>query len=121
MAAGMEWIRANPARAMKLSAAKTWYFWFPRHADRRYKYPIWLFTIGGFMGLALMLRHDRKAALPLLSILLIYPAVYYLLYADFRYRYPIYQFSVLLTSYAVWRFAAHRQWRPGTRLPDEAF
>jgi hypothetical protein len=99
-AKAMTWIHANPKRFGEITAARMWYFWFPKLK----RWPQTLFagvtTLMSVLGLWTARRNRLTVAWRLLgTVWLIYPLPYYLVQADSRYRYPIYSFGIVLACF----------------------
>jgi 4-amino-4-deoxy-L-arabinose transferase-like glycosyltransferase len=95
-----QWISGNPGRFAQLTAARIWYFWFPRVKHLSSTLLSAVVSIGGFLGLALAIRSKRNLAALLFGLVyLIYPLPYYLVQVDPRYRYPIYPEMLLLAAF----------------------
>ena len=98
----LHWIRSHPARFGELTARRLVEFWFPNPAVVTiYSYSIWLITAISFAGLRLMIRNRLPVTGFLVIVLIMYPAVYYLLQSSIRYRYPILWLSLLPAGYAL--------------------
>jgi 4-amino-4-deoxy-L-arabinose transferase-like glycosyltransferase len=74
-------------------------------------------------GLLLAHRNFRPLSLPLLNVVVFFPAVYYICHTNARYRHPIDTVMVVLSAYSmVWlagQFADGRAlWRPFKRRPE---
>ena len=94
------WIKANPRRFMSLTLQRISVFWVPSETGspwqeitikgrRRERLAIYAMTILSVFGLVRLTRTNRTAGIVLLSWLLFFPLIYYVvLYTD-RYRYPI--------------------------------
>jgi hypothetical protein len=67
----------------------------------RYAIPSAVLTALSLLGLAIMYRRHRRAALILGSTLVLYPLIHYLVQFEARYRYPIYWVTFLPAAYAV--------------------
>ena len=101
MRAATGWIRANPRAFAWLTLRRFWRFWFPYLTGLRYAIPSAVLTALSLLGLAIMYRRRRRAALILGSTLVLYPLIHYLVQFEARYRYPIYWATLLLAGYAV--------------------
>lgn len=86
----LAWISANPRAFASLTGRRILRFWFPYLGSLRYAIPTGALTILSFVGLAMMFRNHRRAALTLGSTLLLYPLVHYVVQFEARYRYPIF-------------------------------
>jgi hypothetical protein len=97
----LAWIQSNPRAFAWLTARRFVRFWFPYLNGYRYAIPTGVLTILSFVGLALMLRAHRRAALLFASTLLVYPFIHYLIQFEARFRYPIFWATLLPAAYAV--------------------
>ena len=98
----MAWIRTHPLRFGRLTVERIAEFWFPDPALAGPRvYAIWLITLLSVPGIVLMIRHREKASWFLLSLWILYPLVYYVVYSNFRYRYPILWASLLPAGYCL--------------------
>ena len=97
----LAWISANPRAFASLTGRRILRFWFPYLGSLRYAIPTGALTILSFVGLAMMFRNHRRAALTLGSTLLLYPLVHYVVQFEARYRYPIFWATFLPAGYAV--------------------
>lgn len=119
------WIRANPARFLKLTMTRTIEFWFPAREvippgyeyasnfgiphyaqsvarqQNRIAYAIWIVTILSLPGLVLMARSREPFVLFVLTVMAIYPLMYYVVVSDMRYRYPVFWLSLLPAGYFI--------------------
>jgi hypothetical protein len=102
MRMALRWIRAHPARFFRLTATRTRMFWFP-DAD----YTPWhartraFLSLGCAAGLLWMLLRRVPAAWWMVAVLVLYPALYYLVQADPRYSAPILWIPLLATGYVL--------------------
>jgi hypothetical protein len=74
-------------------------------------------------GLLLAHRNFQLLSLPLLNVVVFFPAVYYICHTNARYRHPIDTVVVVLSAYSiVWLVRAIRGrtvlWRPFKRRPE---
>jgi hypothetical protein len=97
----LAWISANPRAFASLTGRRILRFWFPYLGSLRYAIPTGALTILSLVGLAMMFRNHRRAALTLGSPLLLYPLVHYVVQFEARYRYPIFWATFLPAGYAV--------------------
>jgi hypothetical protein len=119
------WIRANPARFLKLTMTRTIEFWFPAREvippgyeyasnfgiphyaqsvarqQNRIAYTIWIITILSLPGLVLMARRREPFVLFVVAVMAIYPLMYYVVVSDLRYRYPVIWLSLLPAGYFI--------------------
>lgn len=99
------WVREHPDQFAKLTALRFWYFWAPKAPEALRTIAFRLFTLLSFLGLILLWRSNRRAALFVSVPLAFYPFPYYLVQMHFRYRYPFNFIFLLLTCVAVYRAA----------------
>ena len=102
------WIKTHPGRFAVVSFRKFVYYWYgvPRNLD-----PAWLepaknslfaaSSLLTFFGLALALRQRKPHAWLFLWLLLLYPAVYYVIFPHPRYRHPIDPVITILAVFVV--------------------
>jgi hypothetical protein len=113
------WIRSNPAKFFEFTAARIHEFWFPArevlptdivfsdafrrwvNQQNRVAYAIWIITALSVPGLILMTRRREPLTLFVLTVLAIYPLMYYVVVSDMRYRYPVLWLSLLPAGYFV--------------------
>jgi hypothetical protein len=118
------WIRNNPAKFLNLTVARIVQFWFPpaenipsgfefsnitlrdyrqrwEKLQNRIAYSIWIITGFSFLGLAVMIKKRQPVVLFLLSVMAIFPVLYYVSVSDVRYRYPILWLSLLPAGYFI--------------------
>lgn len=117
MKSAMAWIRTNPPRFLALALDRSRFFWFPPDLSRRYRYPVWLVTAAGFVGLGWMFLRHKAAAGSLATLLLSYSAVFAIIQTDFRYRMPVYSFSILPAAYACCRIVSKALGKFGSVWP----
>ena len=98
------WIESHPARFLQLTAARLGEFWFYVDSRPAIMLPPTLITLAGFWGLWLARKTNPAAVQFCFVVLLLYPAVYYLLQISVRYRYPIDWIFLLFGSYGVLKF-----------------
>ncbi|MCS6954520.1 MAG: hypothetical protein RMK57_12735 [Bryobacterales bacterium] len=98
-----DWIRRNPKRTASLIVERVRYFWFYPGMTRPWRklllYPMVAVAV---LGLVLMRRHHRLAALLFLADCLAYPLTYYVIQVSGRYRYPMEWIILFLCCYAAW-------------------
>src|SRR5207247_2176216 len=96
----MSWIAAHPDRFRSLTLQRFREFWFPTPEERAYMdYIVWLATALSLPGLILMALRRERSIWFVLTALLIYPPVYYLVVSGVRYRYPVLWISLLPAGY----------------------
>ncbi len=94
------WIAANSGRFRHLTVKRFVDFWFPPPGERAYMtYIIWLITALSIPGLILMAWRGEPVTLFIITVLLIYPLIYYVVLSDVRYRYPVLWLSLLPAGY----------------------
>jgi hypothetical protein len=117
----LRWIRSHPKRFAELTAGRIRDFWFPSPMGSTYTcYAIWGITLLSIPGIILALRRGLAIAPLILSVWVIYPAMYYVVVSCDRYRYPILWTSLLPAAYAIEAMTAsgfRRAWRPARHLP----
>jgi hypothetical protein len=97
------WIYLHPHRFAGLTLARIGEFWFPPvdTNSRYHAYFISLITALSIPGLILMGRRREPLTPFVLTVLLLYPLMYYIVVTDTRYRYPILWLSLLPAGYCV--------------------
>jgi len=94
------WIGSHRIPFMRLTLRRFAEFWFPDpREDPRTNVLIWCITGLSIPGLILMVRRHEPAGICFLTILLLYPLMYYITISDVRYRYPILWVSALAAGY----------------------
>jgi hypothetical protein len=114
----LRWISSHPARFIKLSMLRFIAFWMPTdsftfHAiigHRLERFTIYLMTLLSGLGLVILYRRDIKSAAVLMSLLTLFPLVYYIVEFVDRYRYPIMWVTFLLGAVPI-TACAQRLWR----------
>jgi hypothetical protein len=113
------YIVSHPGRALRLIAERFISFWsggathpiddFLQKKSLWFRYVL-LFNIAGGMGcvagIAVLVRRHDSYALPLASLPVVFPFVYYLSVVTPRYRLPIDPVALLLTAIAISAFVA---------------
>jgi 4-amino-4-deoxy-L-arabinose transferase-like glycosyltransferase len=104
----MSWIKANPGRFVIVSLRKFIYYWYgvPREMRPQWLEPIKnsLFAASSLLtlfGLFLALRQRRPQAWLFFWLLLLYPAIYYIVFPHARYRHPIDPIITILSVFVV--------------------
>jgi len=93
---GIQFVRQYPGQFLRLTVRRVRLFWTePEHSLWR-----WV-SLLAWMGAALALRHKWAAAVPYLTLLLIFPLVYYVTHTFPTYRHPIEPTMLILASYAI--------------------
>jgi hypothetical protein len=111
----LDWIRANPAESIRLTALRFIHFWFgPLHRPG---------TVAAVTALTLLALAGAWSTLPTLSVpqraallipLATYPLVYYVVTYMWRYRTPINWILLMLAGAVIWRWIARNQADPDT-------
>ena len=84
-----DWIRRNPGRFARLTAARIAQFWFPLpEGFGWYAYSLWIVTALSFAGFAWLAWRRAPAALFVAAAWVLYPAVYYMHVSLPYFRYP---------------------------------
>jgi hypothetical protein len=100
----VSWMKMQPAKFWLLTVERFRDFWLPPLSENPFQAPaIWAITLLSIPGLALMIKRRQSATLFLLSVLLIYPVMYYVVVSDVRYRYPVLWISLLPAGYLLWQ------------------
>jgi hypothetical protein len=110
---GLGWISIHPAGFIRLSIMRFIAFWMPtetfdihytsgRHLERVF---IYVMTLSSVFGLVILCQRDVKSAALIISCLMIFPLVYYVIQFEYRYRYPIMWITFLLGAMPVTAFA----------------
>jgi hypothetical protein len=108
----VEYIRSHPTTFVDDSVRRAMWFWI---------YPInfWpisvLIALGALSGLIIVFGKSRNAAVPLITVLAVYPLIFYASQVVSRYRHPIdpvlYALSGVALSRVVSRVAVHHSRR----------
>ena len=91
----LEFIKANPRRFLVISARRLVYFWAGSMRSSNWwiaqiKNSLFLVSsVLSFWGLARALRQRKPGAWLFLWLVLLYPAIYYVVFTHARYRHPI--------------------------------
>jgi len=117
-----KWVKANPGKFLKLTAARVVEFWFPPAetipasvADNTHDtwfvtwqsrqngiaYAVWIITALSLPGFVCMARNREPVRVFVLLVLALYPLLYYVVVSDIRYRYPVLWLSLLSAGYLV--------------------
>jgi 4-amino-4-deoxy-L-arabinose transferase-like glycosyltransferase len=101
-----QFIRANPGLFLKLCGRRFYLFWSgysqPDESLRWLRAAAWLvFTALAFAGLWTAWRHGVAGVVPIVWLLLFYPAAYYVTFAFARYKHPIEPVMLVLAAYMV--------------------
>lgn len=96
------WMIAHPLRFLQLTAMRFGQFWFPPLGQHQFSTCIiWLATVLSIPGLILMVWHRQPTAMYMIAVLVVYPAMYYVVVSDIRYRYPVLWISLLSAGFCV--------------------
>ncbi len=99
----MTWIKSHRIPFVRLTLRRFAEFWFPDTAEDPGKaVVVWLISGLSVPGLILMARRREPAGMCFVTVLLLYPPIYYITIADVRYRYPVLWISALAAGYFVW-------------------
>jgi hypothetical protein len=99
----VSWIKAHRSRFEILTMDRVREFWFPPLIQSPFKAGIiGAITILSIPGLILMIYKRERITPFVLSVLLIYPSMYYVVVSDVRYRYPVLWLSLLPAGYFLW-------------------
>ena len=100
MADATAWIRTHPGRFLGLTARRFVEFWFPNPAGvSMYSYSIWAITALSIPGILIMLKERTPAVWFVISVLAMYPVIYYFVQTSIRFRYPVLWLSLLPAGY----------------------
>jgi hypothetical protein len=97
----MQWIAANPRKALTLWTHRFELFWLPDPGRQIAMWTIDLLTPLSLLGLVFLVRKRRASAVLLVSFLLIFPLLYYSIQASERYRFPILWVTFTLAAAAI--------------------
>jgi hypothetical protein len=96
------WILTHPRNFGLLTLKRFREFWFPPLQQHPYMtVVIWLATALSIAGLILMIRQREPPTSFVLTVLFVYPLMYYFVVSDVRYRYPVLWLSLLPAGYCV--------------------
>jgi hypothetical protein len=101
----MTWIRSHPARFVRLTTERIFWFWlyFEREHPGKTLF-LYLTRIFGAIGLIYVLRKDRITGAVLALILLVFPLPNYVVHVGLRHSYPIDWIFILTTAVALMRW-----------------
>jgi hypothetical protein len=101
------WIERNPRRSFGLVLARTFSFWFPRPSKKNPVSPVVLAisSLLSLPGVWFSWRKNRPGTQALVSVLLLFPPVYYIIQCVPRYRYPIIWVSAIFAGIALHHLA----------------
>lgn len=100
----VQWICTHPVRFAGLTLERFIAFWMPTETfnahyasgRRLERVVIYLMTLLSLPGMLMLYRRDSKSVMILLSCLVAFPLVYYIIQFEYRYRYPIMWITFLL-------------------------
>ena len=100
----LHWISKHPSRFSKLSIMRCIAFWMPTETfsihyasgRRSERFAIYMMTLLSAPGLIILYRCNIKSALLLISCLMVFPLVYYIVQFEDQYRYAIMWVTFLL-------------------------
>jgi hypothetical protein len=94
------WIKTHQHRFWSLTFERFRQFWLPPlYDDPIITRVIWITTALSVPGMVLMILRREPVTWFMLTVLFIYPLMYYVIVSDVRYRYPVYWLSLLLAGY----------------------
>ena len=96
------WIHNHPRQFLRLTAARIFYFWFPRMASTLATVAMGVLMLAAIAGLIILFSQKNPAAPLFLVLLATFPAVYYLVQALPRYQYPVCWSLKLLAGVTAW-------------------
>lgn len=102
----LAWIVTHRQRFAALTLQRVWLFWVPQMRRHWQSALEVLLSVCGLAGLVVAFRQRLAFATVAISILIVFPAIYYVIQVSARYRYPIEPLLFLLSGY----LAAHL-WR----------
>ncbi|MGH9583460.1 MAG: hypothetical protein ACRD4O_11040, partial [Bryobacteraceae bacterium] len=102
----LAWIATHKRRFVELTAEHFRLFWIPRMNRPLQTILEAALTILGLSGLVLLFRSRAASAWIFGVLVVLYPAVYYLIQVTPRYRLPLEPFLFLLAAYCLWRLTA---------------
>jgi hypothetical protein len=96
------WIRTHQDRFWRLTFERFRQFWLPPLYDNSLGIcVIWAASVLSVPGLLLMILRREPVTWFILTVLLIYPLMYYVVVSDVRYRYPVLWISLLPAGYFI--------------------
>lgn len=98
----MHWIVSHPRGFLRLTLLRIFYTWFPETKRPLQSLAFAALTLVAVPGLLLLGRHDRFVAFSFVSVLLLYPSIYYIIQTSTRYVYPIEWVLYFLGAYWLW-------------------
>jgi hypothetical protein len=114
----LRWINGHPNRFIKLTLQRFFAFWIPVDSfaihdvigRRLERFTIYLMTLLSGLGLVILYQRDSKSAAIFLSLITVFPLVYYTVEFVDRYRYPIMWATFLLGGVPI-TTCAQRLWK----------
>jgi hypothetical protein len=95
-------VRSNPGMFARLTGDRVVAFWMQPAQRQPYPLVLFLLTMAGIVRL----WRRRRRWVPLASVLMLYPVVYYVTYTFARYRYPIEPLMYALATYFIYELIA---------------
>ena len=96
------WIRSHPGAFARLTAARTFDFWFPPEGKPLYPtFVIWAATEVSVPGFFLLFYRRIPVAWFMIAVATIHPMLYYVVVSDVRYRYSLLWLSFLAAGYVL--------------------
>ncbi len=99
-----EWIRGHPVRFLKLSAERTWYYWFPSPRESWPAYLYWIISALGIWGVWISRKNPRVVALALAAVA--YSTTFIVVSNHLRYRFPSLWIWALFAGYGAIEIAS---------------
>jgi hypothetical protein len=118
--AAVAWIKANPARFVKLAFLRMVYFWFPPSERPFQSSVLGAISLFGIIGLYTLWKVRPEAAILLLLSYATFPVVYYLLNAENRHSMPLKPFLLLSATLFVVSSSAGLQKQKWLHTPISA-
>jgi hypothetical protein len=98
----LRWIGFHPRGFLRLTLLRIFYTWFPKTTRPLQTLAFAALTLVAVPGLLVLGRHDRFVAFSFVSVLLLYPSIYYIIQTSTRYVYPIEWILYYLGAYWLW-------------------
>jgi hypothetical protein len=100
-----DYIRTHPGEFLRLSVRRARLFWFgPPEVDfKMLELHAGFTSLLGWLGVGLLWRQNRRAALLFLLPMLVFPLPYYITHPDFRFRVELDPLLTILSAYAITR------------------
>lgn len=105
----MAYLRTHPAESLNLVLQRFFRFWFPAGRNILQGAVCGVFMLLAFAGIPLLWRSNRRLAHLLITVLVFFPLIYYIVHWTARYRVPIEWILVLLASLTLAR-ASEKIW-----------